>query len=80
MNNAICNEVEARRHSYENLLGSGEEGLEWRLGLSAVKAHKFHILQPLFRALLLIVSRENYNNERSKDIGRIPVLLVRTGI
>jgi hypothetical protein len=79
MNGAICAEVEARHHAYEQLaLGNEETG--WIMGLSRLKDHKFHVLQPLFRALLIIISSKNYNNEDSKTIGKLPVFLVRTGI
>ncbi|QLI71383.1 uncharacterized protein G6M90_00g074860 [Metarhizium brunneum] len=39
-----------------------------------------HILQPLFRALLVIICSKAYNKEDSKHIGPLPVILVSTGI
>ncbi|KAL7960277.1 hypothetical protein V8C34DRAFT_312811 [Trichoderma compactum] len=39
-----------------------------------------YILQPLFRALVLIVSDEKYNKEPSTAVGNLPVYLARTGV
>ncbi|PKK47853.1 hypothetical protein CI102_8171 [Trichoderma harzianum] len=40
----------------------------------------FYILQPLFRALVIIVSDEKYNKEPSTALGDLPVYLARTGV
>lgn len=71
MNRAICAEVEARRRIYDEQLASGDE---------EVMDCKFHVLQPLFRALLIIISSKIYNNEDSETVGRLPVFLVCTGV
>ncbi|KAF3060314.1 hypothetical protein CFAM422_011472 [Trichoderma lentiforme] len=39
-----------------------------------------YILQPLFRALVIIVSDEKYNKEPSTALGDLPVCLARTGV
>ncbi|KAK4075005.1 uncharacterized protein Triagg1_4669 [Trichoderma aggressivum f. europaeum] len=39
-----------------------------------------YILQPLFRALVIIVSDEKYNKEPSTALGNLPVYLARTGV
>ncbi|KAI0157156.1 hypothetical protein GGR52DRAFT_565506 [Hypoxylon sp. FL1284] len=77
MNRAICTEVEARRRVYEQRFALGQLGL---MRGTAVQDPRRHILQPLFHALLIIICAENYHNEDSRAVGRIPVFLVRTGI
>lgn len=76
MNGAICAEAEARRRSYVQHLASGVADLHAHV----IKDHRLHILQPLFRALIIIVCSQSYKNEDSKTIGRLPVLLVRKGV
>lgn len=38
------------------------------------------LLQPLFKALLIVLSAQDYELENSKTVGKLPVFLVRTGI
>ncbi|POR34223.1 Uncharacterized protein TPAR_05552 [Tolypocladium paradoxum] len=78
LNRAICAEVEARRRIYEETFTSGDEMAVYKL--QPVKDYRFHILQPLFKALLIVVCFESYRNEDSKAVGRLPVFLVRTGV
>ncbi|PNY26145.1 Uncharacterized protein TCAP_03924 [Tolypocladium capitatum] len=78
LNRAICAEVEARRLTYEETFAAGDEIAAYKL--ARVKNHRLHILQPLFKALLIIVCFESYRNEDSKTVGRLPVFLVRTGV
>lgn len=82
INGAVCAEVEARHRDYDQQLASaGQDEATWPLIRREVKNHnRFNVLQPLFRALLVIVSADNYHNEDSTTAGRIPVLLVRTGV
>lgn len=94
LNSAICAQVKARCRAYEEELAlSDEEQLtlgdeeQLTLGdeivtrrLSQLQDHRLRILQPLFQALLIIDCSENYRNEDSKTVGRLPVFLVRTGI
>lgn len=42
--------------------------------------HQYHLLQPLFRALIIAIDSRNYSDEDSKLVGRISVFRVRTGI
>ncbi|KAL6691066.1 hypothetical protein J3F84DRAFT_387466 [Trichoderma pleuroticola] len=39
-----------------------------------------YILQPLFRALVIIISNEKYNKEPSTALGNLPVYIARTGV
>ncbi len=76
-NRAVCAEVEACRARCNELVASRgtlqDEG-------GTYLDPQFHILQPLFQALLIIISSAEYDGEDSGNIGRIPVLLVRTGV
>ncbi|QYT04031.1 hypothetical protein H0G86_010966 [Trichoderma simmonsii] len=47
---------------------------------SSPKNLDHYILQPLFRALVIIVSDEKYNKEPSTALGNLPVYLARTGV
>ncbi|KAL7957814.1 hypothetical protein V8C34DRAFT_314528 [Trichoderma compactum] len=44
-----------------------------------VRDQEFFLLRPLFRAIMIIIRLEEYNDE-DLDIRQVPVLLVRTGI
>ncbi|KAI0008462.1 hypothetical protein F4779DRAFT_586939 [Xylariaceae sp. FL0662B] len=78
LNSAICAEVRARRQDYDKQIALGGEDVARRLYW--VRDNRLHVLQPLFQALLIIVCSEDYHNEDSKTVGRLPVFLVRTGI
>ncbi|KAL7948524.1 hypothetical protein V8C42DRAFT_314740 [Trichoderma barbatum] len=79
LNQAICTKVEAQRSGFMDQymrcvsVGEKESGPD-----GGTPDHR--ILQPLFRALLIVVSDEKYNKETSKTVGSLPVHLVRTGI
>ncbi|KHO11291.1 hypothetical protein MAA_11106 [Metarhizium robertsii ARSEF 23] len=71
LNKAICDKTERRRHVYRLIRHRARrDGVDY----------KNHILQPLFRALLVIICSKGYNKEDSKHIGPLPVVLVSTGI
>ncbi|PNY27398.1 Uncharacterized protein TCAP_02661 [Tolypocladium capitatum] len=84
LNRAICDEVEARHPAYDEQLSSGEQlssdDATAAYTLKRIENHRLHVLQPLFRALLIIVCCDNYRGENSKTVGRLPVFLVRTGV
>jgi hypothetical protein len=48
--------------------------------LAIVEDHQRYVLQPLFRALLVVVHGKDYAEQDSASVGNMPVLLVRTGI
>ncbi|PNP58896.1 hypothetical protein THARTR1_01144 [Trichoderma harzianum] len=76
INQAICAKVEAQRSVFmEEYNSYGRFQFQPR-GISPA----CYILQPLFRALLILVSDKKYNKETSKTVGSLPVYLVRTGI
>ncbi|KAK4462339.1 hypothetical protein QBC42DRAFT_327019 [Cladorrhinum samala] len=90
LNSAVCAEVESRRRYYAEQIAA-HSGLEDKhdvdshimrrpLSSNIVENHKFHVLQPLFRALLIVVSPGLYDNQRSHTAGTLPVFLVRTGV
>ncbi|KAL7934266.1 hypothetical protein V8C35DRAFT_327190 [Trichoderma chlorosporum] len=75
LNHTIINKFESQRILY----------LEERAAAAAYprfgpKNLDHYVLQPLFRALLIIVSPEKYNKETSSMLGHLPVYLVRTGV
>lgn len=78
LNSVICAEVQARHQAYDELVASGQEIEGWLP--EKLNDHRLHVLQPLFQALLVIVCADSYRSENSKTVGRLPVLLVRTGI
>lgn len=45
-----------------------------------IKNLHFHVLQPLFRALVLFAAADFYTCQDSKHIGNMPVFLIRTSI
>ncbi|KAH8897354.1 hypothetical protein GQ53DRAFT_778467 [Thozetella sp. PMI_491] len=81
LNEVICTDVEARRRVWKeeaetsNHAASPASPVQHQLA-----AHQKYILQPLFRALFIVVCSQDYQNEDSANVGRLPVLLVRTGI
>lgn len=51
-----------------------------RMELERIIRHQeFFVLRPLFRAIIIIIRLEEYN-DKDMDIAQLPVLLVRTGI
>lgn len=74
LNKAFCSGFEACRLAYD-------EGVAHETGCMMITKDKsLHILQPLFKALLIVISAQDYKLEDSKTVGGLPVLLVRTGI
>lgn len=72
LNRSICARVETYRRTYDEQMAlptpTGDED------------DQYYILQPLFRALIIIITTTNYKMENSEEVGRMPVCLVRTGI
>ncbi|KAL5095164.1 hypothetical protein Trisim1_003774 [Trichoderma cf. simile WF8] len=77
LNQAFCNKFEAQRSIYAEERCSDTRWVESDY-IDGCLDH--HILQPLFRALLIVVSDEKYNKETSENVGNLPVYLVRTGV
>lgn len=80
LNETICAQVEAHRRTFAERLEQQPEftRAEWRA--SQIENNGLYQVQPLFRALLIIISCKDYRRETSADAGRIPVFLVRTGV
>lgn len=88
LNASVCAGVDQTQNAAKALKGYARKtklhGLAGRLGYNRSRAqiirdqHNF-ILQPLFRAVAVAIRVKNYTIEVS-DIGRMPVLIVRTGI
>jgi hypothetical protein len=73
----MCSEIEAQRYTYEQ---QRYYHYESHAELTKLPARPdLHILQPLFKALILIFCSEVYYGEDSTEIGSLPVYLVRTG-
>jgi len=81
MNNAVCAKAEALHLSYAERLTAGDKATADTLRyIGRIKDLKFYKIQSLFRALLIIVDPQYYKPDSSTTVGRLPVLLVRTGI
>ncbi len=81
LNRAICAEVETRRQAYKNEIElSSINQTALSLTLAEVKNHELYVLQPLFRAMMIVTCSYDYHNEGSNSVGKLPVFLVRTGI
>ncbi|KAL7954521.1 hypothetical protein V8C34DRAFT_294133 [Trichoderma compactum] len=77
INQAICAKIEEQRSIFvEEYNSHGRFAITPTVGKSPAQ----YILQPLFRALLIVVSDKKYNKETSETVGGLPVYLVRTGI
>jgi hypothetical protein len=83
MNKAISTEADTRHREYAERLAAGDKNAfdELRLcGLPIIDL-KYHRVQPLFRALLVVVDSKYYKTEDgSTTVGGMPAFLVRTGI
>ncbi|KAL7925001.1 hypothetical protein ACQKWADRAFT_330612 [Trichoderma austrokoningii] len=77
LHEAMCDEVDSRRRHYENLYRSYREPYALLTELPARPA--LYVLQPLFKALVIICCSKEYRGEDSTHIGKLPVYLVRTG-
>ncbi|KAI1318284.1 hypothetical protein F5Y16DRAFT_414462 [Xylariaceae sp. FL0255] len=78
INKDVCAETDKARFKYDQLLVNGGLCLPW--STESLKENQFYILQPLFRAILILVSSWDYQLEDSSTVGTIPVYLVLTGI
>ncbi|KAF7561540.1 hypothetical protein G7046_g2600 [Stylonectria norvegica] len=79
LNKAICASVERHRAIIEEQVATGESTFDSPIIFKTVDLKQF-VLQPLFRALLVVADCSEYGGEDSQTVGRMPVLLVRTGI
>ncbi|QPH03758.1 hypothetical protein C2857_000129 [Epichloe festucae Fl1] len=75
LNQSICETVTAQRTQYKQQLASGVGPFD-----EVVQDHEFYVLQPLFQAIMIVVSVAFYRKEDSSSVGRLPVYLVRTGL
>ncbi|KAK3933937.1 hypothetical protein QBC46DRAFT_300566 [Diplogelasinospora grovesii] len=82
LNHTICTHVQDLHQAYSEraVEYANDQNSKWAPYEHFIWSHEFHVLQPLFRALLIVVCCDDYNNEDSKTVGRLPVYLVRTGI
>ncbi|KAF4509614.1 hypothetical protein G6O67_003766 [Ophiocordyceps sinensis] len=78
----LCTQVESCHSIYDQQLARTDDDISFqeRLRLLTIRNHKFYVLQPLFRALLVVFSPADWSNEDSSAIGKVPVTIVRTGI
>ncbi|OTA05367.1 hypothetical protein A9Z42_0060320 [Trichoderma parareesei] len=74
LNEAVSAEIRERRLGYDREIATGTAGSD------VVADHQNYVLQPLFQALLLVLNPTDWNGEDSSSIGKIPVILVRTGV
>lgn len=76
LNDNICTQIKKKCALFEkqHALGETVEATRCRY-----YGPEFSILQPLFEALLVLVCSCDYHDEDSKTVGRLPVILVRTG-
>lgn len=73
LNQAICAGVEACRPTHE----ASREAIPYSSYPVGCRAY---VLQPLFQALIMVISTQNYALQDSKTVGTLPVFLVRTGV
>lgn len=73
LNQAICTKLETQRGVDVDHIGD-------YIWMTPKTFRDNYILQPLFRALLIIVHDEKYNKETSQMVGNLPVYLIRTGV
>ncbi|KAH8124204.1 hypothetical protein ACSS6W_006924 [Trichoderma asperelloides] len=78
LHEAICAEVDARSRHYEDLRRRFNEPYAILTELPARPA--LYVLQPLFKALLMIFCSKEYRGEDSTQVAKLPVYLVRTGV
>lgn len=78
LNNSICTRVESLRSWYDETIASSPKSFMDRVGI--VHDHRRYVLQPLFRALVVVVHGKDYAEQDSASVGNMSVLLVRTGI
>ncbi|KAI1195841.1 hypothetical protein F5X97DRAFT_335041 [Nemania serpens] len=78
VNKDICAETDKIRLKFDQMLANGGSCLPWCRDI--LEENQFSIIQPLFRAILIVVSSWDYQLEDSGTIGTIPAHLVLTGI
>ncbi|KAL7948571.1 hypothetical protein V8C42DRAFT_314871 [Trichoderma barbatum] len=76
LNREVITKFEAQRITY---LEQRAAARSWVNSWGNPKNLDPYVLQPLFRALIIIVSDEGYNKETSAMLGNLPVYLARTG-
>lgn len=74
LNKSICETFTALQQHYKQLLASDADSL-----CEVIRDHEFYVLQPLFQAIIIVVSEALYCQENSSSVGRLPVYLVKTG-
>ncbi|PHH71582.1 hypothetical protein CDD80_5129 [Ophiocordyceps camponoti-rufipedis] len=89
-NKAHCASIEKCQHDYNLRLAQGDSFLASEIRVprtdfptrrpALTDCREVCVLQPLYRALILIIFDGDYNDEDSKTVGKIPIYLVRTGI
>jgi hypothetical protein len=73
LNRAFCAGFDVCRLAYDERLAASPP--HETSGLMLTKDKSLHILQALFKALLLVISAQDYELEDSKTVGKLPVLL-----
>ncbi|KAK0728061.1 hypothetical protein B0T26DRAFT_738537 [Lasiosphaeria miniovina] len=84
LNEATCAHIQALRPVYDARAAAAAAAAPGANGLSRqppfVRDHQIYIVQPLFHTLMMVVCPADYRKEDSATVGRLPVVLVRTGI
>lgn len=76
LNQAICEVTIALQDKYKQQAALGNNSQK----SYKVPNYKSYIIQPLFRAIIIIVSKAYYLNKTSEAIGKLPVFLIQTGV
>lgn len=77
LNDSVCSQVDALHDTYDkrmSLARANDAGLTPRKPF--FEDHQYSLLQPLFRALLVIIDSRDYDHEDSTSVGKMPVFLV----
>ncbi|KAI0192449.1 hypothetical protein F4808DRAFT_475823 [Astrocystis sublimbata] len=78
VNQDVCAEAEKTRRRIHHMIVSRNLGRTWNT--DHLERTRFHIIQPLFRAILILVAGWDYQLQDSSAVGPIPAHLVLTGI
>ncbi|KAH9902100.1 hypothetical protein F4778DRAFT_770881 [Xylariomycetidae sp. FL2044] len=78
LNKDMCAATDKARLKYDKILETGESHRYY--SQPALEQTKFYILQPLFKAIMILVSSWDYQLEDSGSISTLPTYLVLTGI
>ncbi|KAM7206375.1 hypothetical protein V8F20_002724 [Naviculisporaceae sp. PSN 640] len=80
----LCQDVKKRRERYIKRISevaAGAPNSTANRGDYYVENHHHrYILQPLFRAVIILACSDCYTNQTSETIGKMPVFLLRTGV